>query len=289
MISPKSTLILFLTVFFSLGMAPKPPDNIAPQVSITVPSNNATISGIVNIQAQATDNRGVSKVEIYVDNALKATGYAASASYAWDTSASPNAAHTLKAIATDKSNNTAQAQINVTVNNAVPPTPGGVGGQVPVSLSVVSSFSNINKSAAQAIDNNLSTYWQGQYSTFFGRKTFTSWWLRLDLGKPYDLAKISIFWDKAYGAANYSIQGSNDYTTWANLQTNLSSAGGSTNPNQKDHLITGTYQHIRVFINKAQLLYPRVYEVKIYRVGAPPDTQGPTLEITSPKDGEVIR
>jgi len=69
----------------------------------------------------------------------------------------------------------------------------------------------------------------------------------------------------------------------------LSSAGGNTNPYQTDHALAGSYRYIRININKAQLSYPRIYEVKLYRPCLPPDTEGPLLEITSPQEGEVIK
>lgn len=120
-------------------------------------------------------------------------------------------------------------------------------------------------------------------------KPVTSWWLSLDLGKDCSLNEISIFWNSTYGSTNYSIQGSTDNKTWANLQANQTSAGGKANPTQKDHAISGTYRYVRIYISKAQKIYPIIYEVKVYGSVPAPDTQGPTLEITSPKEGEVIK
>ena len=164
MISPKSTLILILAVFFSLGMTPKPPaaDTTPPQVSITSPANNSTVSSTINIQATATDNVGVSKVEFYVDNSLKSTDTAAPYVYSWDTSTATNASHALKVIAYDAKNNSNQAQINVAVNNAVtpPPPPPPTEPEFTVS-SATASGSNSYHPASAAIDKNNSTYWQG--------------------------------------------------------------------------------------------------------------------------------
>jgi len=113
----------------------------------------------------------------------------------------------------------------------------------------------------------------------------TSWWLSMDLGKTSNLSKITILWNSTYGSTNYTIQGSLNNSTWVNLQENLSSAGGTA----KEHALSGSYRYVRIYINKSQNTYPIIYEVKIYGIVVPPDTEGPLLEITSPKDGEVIR
>ncbi|MDP2905533.1 MAG: discoidin domain-containing protein [Candidatus Omnitrophota bacterium] len=113
----------------------------------------------------------------------------------------------------------------------------------------------------------------------------TYWWLSMDLGKTSNLSKIAILWDAAYSSIDYTIQGSADNITWTNLQTNLSSAGATT----KNHPLNGAYRYVRIYINRAAKPPPIIYEVKIYGIVIPVDTEGPLLEITSPKDGEVIR
>jgi hypothetical protein len=152
--------ILMLLSFFCMGMEPSPPkppaDTTPPQVSITAPSNNVTVSGIVNIQAQATDNKGIYKVEFYVDNGLKSTIASLPYAYSWDTAFDTNAAHTLKVIAYDASNNKSSAQANVTVNNTASPS----GSELTVS-SITASGSNAAHPPSGAIDKNSSTYWQG--------------------------------------------------------------------------------------------------------------------------------
>lgn len=296
MIKPKSTVVLILAAFFSLGMGPRPKpqpaDTTPPQVSITNPANNATVSGTVNIQTIATDNVGVTKVEFYVDNTLKSTDTASPYAYSWDTSATTNAGHALKVVAYDAKNNSKQAQINVSVNNAVvpspappppsPPTPPPASGSELTIPYATASSSNKSYPAARAIDKNFSTYWQGYWS-FFSRPT--SWWLVFDLGKIYSLTKISIFWNNVYGSTNYSIQGSSDNKTWINLQAGLSSAGGKANPYQKDHGLAGIYRYIRLYINKSQSTYPIVYEIKIY--GALPEPEPPRIISSTPQSGAV--
>ncbi len=138
--------------------------------------------------------------------------------------------------------------------------------ELPVSAVSASSYTG-SSTAAKTIDKNLATYWQGALSKSF-------WWLTLDLGKSCSLSKISIFWNKDSGATNYAIQASTNNTTWVNLYSNLSSAGGSVNPYQKDYNLSGFYRYVRLYINKAQKLYSIIYEVKLY--GVSPDAAPPT-------------
>jgi glucose/arabinose dehydrogenase/chitodextrinase len=91
----------------------------APSVSIVSPANNAQVSGIVTITANATDNTGVAGVQFFVDGTSvgpedSAEPYAA----VWDTRAFSNGAHTLTARARDISaNTTVSAPVTVNVVN----------------------------------------------------------------------------------------------------------------------------------------------------------------------------
>jgi hypothetical protein len=92
-----------------------------PAVSITSPANGATVSGTVAIQASATDDKGVGKVEFYVDAAKVGEDTAAPYEQSWDTKTSTNAAHTLRAKAYDTIGQSAESSVSVTVNNPAAP------------------------------------------------------------------------------------------------------------------------------------------------------------------------
>ncbi len=92
------------------------PDN-PPTINITNPTNNQTISGTVTVQATASDDTGVSKVEIYIDSVLNATLTNSPYTYQWNTTTVGNGSHTLKATAYDTINQTTSHQVSVTVNN----------------------------------------------------------------------------------------------------------------------------------------------------------------------------
>ena len=95
-----------------------------PTVSITNPANGALINtSSVNVTANATDDIGISKVEFYVDGALKSPADTTSPySYPWSTTGLTGS-HTISAKAYDTINQASSPQtITVTVDlNALPP------------------------------------------------------------------------------------------------------------------------------------------------------------------------
>jgi hypothetical protein len=99
------------------------PADTPPTASITSPAGRATVSGAVKVSVSATDNVGVTKVELYADGLLVGTSTVAPASITWDTTKLTNGSHTLQARAYDAANNVgASASVTVTVKNAVPDT-----------------------------------------------------------------------------------------------------------------------------------------------------------------------
>jgi Bacterial Ig domain/Carboxypeptidase regulatory-like domain len=100
-----------------------PTDTTPPTVSISAPAAGASVSGGVNVLANAADNVGVASVQFQVDG-INAGGLDGSTPYAysWDTTKVSNGAHRLDAIARDAAgNSTTSAVVTVTVNNASTP------------------------------------------------------------------------------------------------------------------------------------------------------------------------
>lgn len=94
-------------------------DTVAPVVTINSPYSNSTLSGTVAVNASASDNVGVSKVEFYLNGILKSTTTAAPYSFSWNTTTAANGAYVLSAIAYDAVGNIGQANdVVVSVNNA---------------------------------------------------------------------------------------------------------------------------------------------------------------------------
>src|SRR5256714_4537408 len=103
-------------------------DTTPPSITITSPSANATLSGSVNLTANATDNVAVASVQFKADgtntgSAVIAPPYA----YPLDTKLLSKGAHVFTAVATDTArNSTTSGSVSVTVDttttDTTPPT-----------------------------------------------------------------------------------------------------------------------------------------------------------------------
>jgi hypothetical protein len=128
-------------------------DNQAPAVSILSPGPNATLTGQVIVSANAIDNRGLSKVEFFVDTAYIGARTTAPFNFTWDTTTAPTGTHDLTMKATDTAGNvTISPVVKVRVDlppkiSFTAPAKGmGVGG--PVTVAVTATDDN----AVTAVD-----------------------------------------------------------------------------------------------------------------------------------------
>ena len=98
-------------------------DTAPPTVQLTAPSAGSTVSGNVTVNASAQDDVAVAGVQFRLDGQdLGAEDTSAPYSFAWNTAAAPNGAHTLAAVARDASGNrTTSASVTVTVQNQPAP------------------------------------------------------------------------------------------------------------------------------------------------------------------------
>lgn len=94
-------------------------DTSAPSVSIASPLASTTVSGVVSVNVNATDNLGVARVTLTANNVLVASSTAAPFTFAWDSSKVADGAATLVATAYDTASNSKSASVSVTVQNAV--------------------------------------------------------------------------------------------------------------------------------------------------------------------------
>jgi thermitase len=97
-------------------------DTTAPVTSVVSPVAGATVSGLVTVAVSASDNVGVTKVELYKDGTLYATSTMAPYSFFWDSTTASDGAHTLYTKAYDAANNTASSA-TVSVTNDAPLAP----------------------------------------------------------------------------------------------------------------------------------------------------------------------
>ncbi len=117
-IMKKILCIIGVTLIFLTGCAE---DVLAPTVEIVQPVNGAAVSGNVEILAQADDDFGVEKVEIYIDDTLRVEIFIEPYQYTWNTLLLPdNSSHDIQARAYDAADNEGvSSTVTVTVNNSV--------------------------------------------------------------------------------------------------------------------------------------------------------------------------
>jgi hypothetical protein len=129
-------------------------DTTAPTVTVTAPASGAKVSGVVTVSANATDNVSVASVQFQLDGAnVGAADSASPFTYSWDTTKATNAAHTLRAIATDGAgNSTTSTAITVTVSNTPTDTTAPtVSISAPAAAAAVSGTVSVTANAADNV------------------------------------------------------------------------------------------------------------------------------------------
>lgn len=92
-------------------------DTTAPSAAISAPAALATVSGLVPINVTATDNVGVTRVELRVNGVLASTDLSAPYQFSWDSNKVANGSASLVATAFDAAGNS-KASSSVSVNVA---------------------------------------------------------------------------------------------------------------------------------------------------------------------------
>lgn len=97
-----------------------PTDTTPPTLAFTAPADGATISGIVRVKVDATDDDMVSQVFLFLGSDLIASDYVAPFEFLWDTAVFPDGPQTLNARAFDRAGNLTNATLMVNVTRAPP-------------------------------------------------------------------------------------------------------------------------------------------------------------------------
>ncbi len=108
-------LLLFIVLLISISFSQK--DTTAPKVSILSPKDGATVSKVVTLQVQATDNVKVTKVEFLIDNKKIGELTKAPFNFKWDTTKYADGKHIILIKAYDGAGNSAGVKITVNVSN----------------------------------------------------------------------------------------------------------------------------------------------------------------------------
>ena len=139
-------------VWFPPPLSPSS-DSSPPTASITDPAAGATVSGTLSIASTASDDVGVTKVELYVDGAMKAVDLSAPYSFSLDTTTLSDGPHWLYVRAYDAAGNYGTAGVtNVTVaNGTVDTTPPSVSIDAPSDGATVAGAVMISADASDPV------------------------------------------------------------------------------------------------------------------------------------------
>ncbi|MCB2406506.1 Ig-like domain-containing protein [Hymenobacter lucidus] len=229
--------------------------NPAPTVSITSPANGAafTAPASVTITANAADVNGtVSKVEFYNGTTKLGEDLAAPYSFSWTSVAAGS--YSLTARATDNGGAvTTSATVSITVNGA----------QTGTNLALnkpttTSSTEAPEMGGALAVDGNAATRWASAFAD--------PQWLYVDLGARYNVSRVKLSWEAAYGK-DYVVQVSDNATAWTTVKT---VTGNTTLTN--DHTgLSGAGRYVRIYGTARGTTYGySLYELEVY--GTPAST-----------------
>jgi uncharacterized membrane protein len=106
---------------FTLNVTtPSGTDTTPPTTSVTAPANGATVSGNVTVKATASDNVGVTQMQLLIDGGLVfTTTNSTSLTFGFDTTSVTNGSHTIVSKAFDAAGNIGtSATVTVTVSNS---------------------------------------------------------------------------------------------------------------------------------------------------------------------------
>ena len=148
-----------------------PLDTTPPVVSVLTPANGASVTGIVPVSAQATDNVALEYLEISFWNqytgqqvSLGSVNNAGALSVNWDTRSLTPAAYTLRAYAYDTLGNWSQAEITVNVTsstgNTLKVTSIVLSGTVKRTTATINADVTVKNNLGQAVSNaNVTVKW----------------------------------------------------------------------------------------------------------------------------------
>ena len=152
-------------------------DTTPPTVSFSSPAAGATVSGTMSVQVGASDNVGVTSVNLSVDGVLLGGDNTAPYSFSWNTTAVANGTHNLTATAQDAAGNTSSASISVNVSNLSDVTPPTVNITSPGSgASVSGNVSVLVSSADNVAVTKVELYVDGVLKSTATTSPFTNRW-----------------------------------------------------------------------------------------------------------------
>ncbi|MDD5688227.1 MAG: discoidin domain-containing protein [Elusimicrobia bacterium] len=145
-------------------------------------------------------------------------------------------------------------------------------GKPVVASSIEAGYGN---EASNAVDGNMSTRWSSTYSD--------PQWVQVDLGTTYNITKVVLKWEEAYGK-DYEIQVSNSSNgIWQTIYTKTGGTGGT----EDIPSLSGNGRYVRMYGTSRKTNYGySLYEFEIYGQVEP---LTPIITVTSPNGNEIWR
>lgn len=141
----------------------------------------------------------------------------------------------------------------------------------------VSSVEAAGFDGAKAVDGNGGTRWASAYTD--------AQWLQVDLGASYNLNRVKILWEAAYGK-NYTLQVSSDAKTWKTIKT---VTGNTSLANDFSGLVgSGRYVRMNASLRGTQWGYS-IFEMEVYGTPATPGNHAPSISLTSPTNNASFK
>lgn len=92
-------------------------DTTAPVAALSIPDAVSTLTSTVMVYGDASDNVGVTRIEVHVNGTKVAQASASSIDFAWDTKTVSNTTHKVAVVAFDAAGNSGRKEQSVSVNN----------------------------------------------------------------------------------------------------------------------------------------------------------------------------
>lgn len=134
-------------------------------------------------------------------------------------------------------------------NNTGGTVPNNLALNKPVTVSSTEAGGNV---AANAVDNSYSTRWSSAYAD--------PQWIYVDLGATYNINRVKVTWEAAYGK-NYYVEVSSNASTWTNVRTVTNNTSLV-----NDHTgLTASGRYIRIYgTARATTFGYSIYALEVY-------------------------
>ncbi|HEU5353997.1 MAG TPA: carbohydrate-binding protein [Actinocrinis sp.] len=202
-------------------------------VTVTNPGNQTTTAGAAaSLQIHGTDSAS-GQALTYSASGLP-TGLSINTSTGL-ISGTPTAAGTSNVTVTAKDSTGAAGSTSFSWVVTLSGSGGGTCGTTNIALNktaTASSTENASFPAQNAVDGNTGTRWSSAFSD--------PQWLEVDLGGTQSICGVTLNWEAAYATA-FSIQTSNDNSTWTNIYSTTTGTGGT-----QSLSVSGSGRYIRM-------------------------------------------